>query len=201
MKQRGFTLLEVMVALGILGFIVVATHQILQTTLRTNEISEQTIAELEALQTTFRLMEQDFSQITRRVARNEAGDSVEQYLLVGRNLLNSQYDGVAFIRDGWRNPAYLLPRSELQAIAYRVIDDKLERVYKVYVDSLDNSEPRSHVLIEDVEEFKLTFLDKKDKWQDQWRDKELPLAVEVELKLKDMLPLKRKFLIPGSGGS
>ena len=201
MKQRGFTLLEVMVALGILGFIVVATHQILQTTLRTNEISEQTIAELEALQTTFRLMEQDFSQITRRVARNEAGDRVEQYLLVGRNLLNSQYDGVAFIRDGWRNPAYLLPRSELQAIAYRVIDDKLERVYKVYVDSLDNSEPRSHVLIEDVEEFKLTFLDKKDKWQDQWRDKELPLAVEVELKLKDMPPLKRKFLIPGSGGS
>lgn len=200
MKQRGFTLLEVMVALGILGFIVVATHQILQTTLRTNEISEQTITELEGLQTTFRLMEQDFSQITRRVARNEAGDSVEQYLLVGRNLLNSQYDGVAFVRDGWRNPAYLLPRSELQAVAYRVIDDKLERVYRVYVDSLDNSEPRSYALIESVEEFKLTFLDQKGKWQTQWRDKELPLAVEVELKLKDMPALKRKFLIPGSGG-
>ena len=34
MKQRGFTLLEVMVALGILGFVIMATHQILDTTTR-----------------------------------------------------------------------------------------------------------------------------------------------------------------------
>lgn len=56
-KQLGFTLLEVMVALGILGFIVVASHQILNTAILTNETSEQTIAELNTLQTTFRLMD------------------------------------------------------------------------------------------------------------------------------------------------
>ena len=199
MKQRGFTLLEVMVALGILGFIVVATHQIFQTALRTNELSEQTIAELEGLQTTFRLMEQDFSQIARRIGRNEAGDSVDQYLLAGRNLLDSQFDGVGFVREGWRNPAYLLPRSELQAVGYRVFDDNLERVYKVYVDSLDDSEPRKHVLLNNVEEFKVTFRDNKGKWLEKWQHKELPLAVAIEITLKDMDPIKRLFLVPGSG--
>ena len=57
MKQRGFTLLEVMVALGILGFVIMATHQILDTTTRAKEASDDKIAELNGLQTTFRLMD------------------------------------------------------------------------------------------------------------------------------------------------
>lgn len=62
MKQRGFTLLEVMVALGVLAFVVMATHQILDTTTRAKQASDEKIAELNALQTTFRLMDQDFSK-------------------------------------------------------------------------------------------------------------------------------------------
>jgi len=198
-KQLGFTLLEVMVALGILGFIVVASHQILNTAILTNETSEQTIAELNTLQTTFRLMDQDFSQIVQRMGRNESGERVEQYLIAGRYLMNSQYDGVAFVRDGWRNPANLLPRSELQAVGYRVIDDKLERIYKVYVDSLDDTKSRSHVLMENVEEFIVKYRDDKDKWLDAWTEKSLPRAVSIELKLKDIDPITRIFLVPGSG--
>lgn len=200
-KQLGFTLLEVMVALGILGFIVVASHQILDTAIRTSETSEQTIAELNTWQTTFRLMDQDFSQITQRIGRNESGDRVDQYLIAGRFLMNSQYDGIAFVRDGWRNPANLLPRSELQAVGYRVVDDKLERIYKVYVDSLDDTKSRSHVLMTDVEEFIIKYRDDKDKWLDAWKEKSLPRAVLIELKLKDMEPITRIFLVPGSGAA
>lgn len=198
-KQVGFTLLEVMVALGILGFIVVASHQILDTAIRTSETSEQTIAELNTLQTTFRLMDQDFSQISKRMGRNESGERIEQYLIAGRYLMNSQYDGVAFVRDGWRNPANLLPRSELQAIGYRVVDDKLERIYKVYIDSLDDTKSRSHVLMENVEEFTLTYRNDKDKWLEAWKAKSLPRAVKIELKLKDIEPISRIFLVPGTG--
>jgi len=198
-KQIGFTLLEVMVALGILGFIVVASHQILNTAILTNETSEETIAELNTLQTTFRLMDQDFSQITKRMGRNESGERIEQYLIAGRYLMDSQYDGLAFVRDGWRNPASLLPRSELQAIGYRVIDDKLERIYKVYIDSLDEAQPRTHVLLENVEDFIVKYRNDKDKWLDAWQEKSLPRAVKIELKLKDIEPITRIFLVPGSG--
>ncbi|HAU05577.1 MAG TPA: type II secretion system protein GspJ, partial [Pseudoalteromonas shioyasakiensis] len=137
MKQRGFTLLEVIVAMGILAFVVLSTHQILDSTTKAKEASDETIAELNGFQTLFRLMDQDFSQMTKRQVRNEAGDFQDTYVLAGRYILDSQYDGIGFVRDGWINPINLLPRSELQAVGYRVIDDKLERVYRVYVDQLD----------------------------------------------------------------
>jgi len=176
-KQRGFTLLEVMVALGILAFVIIATHQILETTTRAKDASDEKITELNGLQTTFRLMDQDFSQMTKRAVRNESGDVQEQYLLAGRYVLESQYDGIAFVRDGWINPINLLPRSELQAVGYRVIDDNLERVYRV----------------------KFEFLDDKNEWQEQWEIKALPKAVAVTLQQIEAEPIRRVFLVPGQG--
>ena len=199
MKQRGFTLLEVMVALGILAFVIIATHQILETTTRAKDASDEKITELNGLQTTFRLMDQDFSQMTKRAVRNESGDVQEQYLLAGRYVLESQYDGIAFVRDGWINPINLLPRSELQAVGYRVIDDNLERVYRVYVDQLDNMEPRVQRVLENVEELKFEFLDDKKEWQEQWEIKALPKAVAVTLQQIVAEPIRRVFLVPGQG--
>ncbi|MBB1291211.1 type II secretion system minor pseudopilin GspJ [Pseudoalteromonas sp. SR43-6] len=199
MKQRGFTLLEVMVALGILAFVIIATHQILETTTRAKDASDEKIAELNGLQTTFRLMDQDFSQMTKRAVRNESGDVQQQYLLAGRYVLESQYDGIAFVRDGWINPINLLPRSELQAVGYRVIDDNLERVYRVYVDQLDNMEPRVQRVLENVEELKFEFLDDKNEWQEQWEIKALPKAVAVTLQQIEAEPIRRVFLVPGQG--
>ena len=199
MKQRGFTLLEVMVALGILAFVIIATHQILETTTRAKDASDEKITELNGLQTTFRLMDQDFSQMTKRAVRNESGDVQEQYLLAGRYVLESQYDGIAFVRDGWINPINLLPRSELQAVGYRVIDDNLERVYRVYVDQLDNMEPRVQRVLENVEELKFEFLDDKNEWQEQWEIKALPKAVAVTLQQIEAEPIRRVFLVPGQG--
>jgi len=198
-KQRGFTLLEVMVALGILAFVIIATHQILETTTRAKDASDEKIAELNGLQTTFRLMDQDFSQMTKRAVRNESGDVQQQYLLAGRYVLESQYDGIAFVRDGWINPINLLPRSELQAVGYRVIDDNLERVYRVYVDQLDNMEPRVQRVLENIEELKFEFLDDKNEWQEQWEIKALPKAVAVTLQQIKAEPIRRVFLVPGQG--
>ncbi|KTD92636.1 type II secretion system minor pseudopilin GspJ [Pseudoalteromonas sp. H71] len=199
MKQRGFTLLEVMVALGILAFVVISTHQILDSTTKAKDASDEKIAELNGLQTTFRLMDQDFSQMTKRAVRNESGDVQEYYLLAGRYVLESQYDGIAFVRDGWINPINLLPRSELQAVGYRVMDDNLERVYRVYVDQLDNMEPRVQQVLENVEELKFEFLDSDNKWQEQWEVKALPKAVAVTLQQIEAEPIRRVFLVPGQG--
>ncbi|ALU43910.1 type II secretion system minor pseudopilin GspJ [Pseudoalteromonas rubra] len=198
-RQGGFTLIEVLLALAILAMVVTATHQILDTTLRAKEASEETVAELESLQTMFRLMDQDFNQMTKREVRNEAGDFSPTYIIHGRYNLNSQYDGIAFVRDGWTNPISLLPRSELQAVGYRVVDDNLERIYRIYVDQLDGTEPRSQVILENVEELKFEFLDDKQKWQNSWDIKALPLAVAVTIQQQEAEPIRRIFLTPGDG--
>jgi general secretion pathway protein J len=137
--------------------------------------------------------------MTKRETRNEAGDFTPSYILHGRYNLDSQYDGIAFVRDGWTNPISLLPRSELQAVGYRVVDDKLERLYRVYVDQLDGTEPRSQVLLENIEDLKFEFLDDKQKWQENWEKKALPLAVSVTIKMQEMDPITRFFLTPGDG--
>ncbi|TMO76745.1 type II secretion system protein GspJ [Pseudoalteromonas sp. S3776] len=199
MKQRGFTLIEVLVAMAILAVVIMATHQILDSTTKAKEASDEKIAELNGLQTAFRLMDQDFSQMTQRTVRNEAGDAQAQYLLAGRYLLESQYDGIAFVRDGWVNPINLLPRSELQAVGYRVVDDNLERVYRVYVDQLDNMEPRVQVVLKGIEELKFEFLDANNEWQEQWQIKALPKAVAVTLQQIEAEPIRRVFLVPGQG--
>ena len=144
-------------------------------------------------------MDQDFSQMTKRAVRNEAGDVQEQYLLAGRYTINSQYDGIAFVRDGWVNPINLLPRSELQVVGYRVIDDNLERIYRVYVDQLDNLEPRVQVILNDIEDLKFEFLDDKNEWQEQWQIKALPKAVAVIIQQIEAEPIRRVFLVPGDG--
>ena len=199
MKQLGFTLIEVLVAMAILAVVIMATHQILDSTTKAKEASDEKIAELNGLQTAFRLMDQDFSQMTQRTVRNEAGDAQEQYLLAGRYILESQYDGIAFVRDGWVNPINLLPRSELQAVGYRVLDDNLERVYRVYVDQLDNMEPRVQVVLKGIEELKFEFLDANNEWQEQWQIKALPKAVAVTLQQIEAEPIRRVFLVPGQG--
>ena len=103
------------------------------------------------------------------------------------------------MRDGWINPINLLPRSELQAVGYRVLDDKLERVYRVYVDQLDNMEPRVQVILDGVEALKFEFLDSKNEWQEQWEVKALPKAVAVTLQQIEAKPIRRVFLVPGQG--
>ena len=59
----------------------------------------------------------------------------------------------------------------LKKNGYRVIDDNLERVYRIYVDQLDNMEPRSQVVLADVEELKFEFLDGNAEWQENWQIK------------------------------
>ncbi|MFC0119988.1 type II secretion system minor pseudopilin GspJ [Pseudoalteromonas xiamenensis] len=199
MKAKGFTLIEVMMALAILAVVVMATHQILESTMNAKEASEDTLTELEKLQTVFRFMDQDFSQLSTRIVRNESGDKATSYIIHGRYQFESQYDGIGFIRDGWINPINLLPRSELQAVGYRVMDDKLERLYRIYVDQLDGTEPKVQVLLNDVEELKFEFLDKAQKWQDEWKMQALPLAVAVTLKQKDKPEIRRIFAVPGTG--
>ncbi|WP_105188106.1 type II secretion system minor pseudopilin GspJ [Pseudoalteromonas sp. T1lg48] len=199
-RQRAFTLVEVLVALAVMAFIIGATHQIFEVSTRTKDMSEETLDRLSRLQTVFRVMEQDFSQISKRKVRNEAGDFQEKYLLHERFLFDSELDGIAFIRNGWSNPGYLLPRSELQAVAYRVQEGRLERLYRLYVDQLDGSEPRVQVLLHDVEDFSFEFFDgEAQKWQAQWQQEKLPKAVAVNLILKEDDPIRRLFLLAGQG--
>ena len=194
----GFTLIEVLVALAVLAMVTLASHQILSTAINANQNSKEKVAEIGAMNTVFRMMQQDFTQLALRNTRNESGDSLELFLMADRFLFDSQYHGVAGVRDGWSNPVNLLPRSELQLFSYVVEEDNLVRKYRIYVDSLDGTEPKSQVLLEDIKDFTISFRGDNDKWEENWTNPSLPKAIKVEIALADEMIVSRILLLPES---
>ncbi|WP_394228361.1 type II secretion system minor pseudopilin GspJ [Pseudoalteromonas spongiae] len=192
----GFTLIEVLVALAVLAMVTLASHQILSTAINANQNSKEKVAEIGAMNTVFRMMQQDFTQLALRNTRNESGDSLELFLMADRFLFDSQYHGVAGVRDGWSNPVNLLPRSELQLFSYVVEEDNLVRKYRIYVDSLDGTEPKSQVLLEDIKDFTISFRGNNDKWEENWTNPSLPKAIKVEIALADEIIVSRILLLP-----
>ena len=192
----GFTLIEVLVALAVLAMVTLASHQILSTAINANQNSKEKVAEIGAMNTVFRMMQQDFTQLALRNTRNESGDSLELFLMADRFLFDSQYHGVAGVRDGWSNPVNLLPRSELQLFSYVVEEDNLVRKYRIYVDSLDGTEPKSQVLLEDIKGFTISFRGDNDKWEENWTNPSLPKAIKVEIALADEIIVSRILLLP-----
>ena len=195
-NSKGFTLIEVLVALSVLAMLALASNQILSTATNANQVSKEKVGEIAALNTTFRLMQQDFSQLAQRHTRNESGDSTGRFLAADRFLLSSQYHGVVGVRDGWNNPISLLPRSELQLFSYIVEDDNLVRQYRIYVDALDGEESKSQILLTDITDFVVSFRGSDGEWEESWTKEELPKAIKIEIFISDVQSVTRAILLP-----
>lgn len=82
-RQRGFTLLEIMIALTIFAVISTLAWQILDGAMRTSSATDASAAKLNQLQRAWSLMERDFFQLQARAPRNEPelfrqeGDALE----------------------------------------------------------------------------------------------------------------------------
>jgi len=160
---------------------------------RTGQHSER----LKALQLAYRVLQRDLEQIVNRPIRNEFGDSVEA-------LLGGGLSGVEFSRAGYPNPAGFL-RSEIQRVAYIPDQDRLLRRSWRVLDRAQDSQPDEQVLVENMVEFAMRFLDQNKEWQDSWPPLTapggavgLPLAVEVKLELEDVGVLSWLFRLPES---
>lgn len=195
--QRGFTILEMMVAMFVFALLGLAAHQVVSAVGNSDQLSREQTEQLSQLQRVFQLFNQDFSQVARRKVRGDGYDPLPYYLLAEEYALDSEAYAIAFVRDGWRNPGNLLPRSELQALSYLVKEGTLYRHYLQQVDSLPGSKSKEQALLTDVEKFTLKLMDGNGEWQTDWKQEDLPLAIEVTLQQKDRQAVVWRFLTPG----
>jgi len=195
--MAGFTLLELLVAVAIFAVIGAMAYGGLQTVMDQQQQTSQHSERLKALQLAYRILQRDLEQILDRGIRNEFGDSVEA--LVG----GSGFNGVEFSRAGYPNPAEFL-RSEIQRVAYIPDQDRLLRRSWRVLDRAQDSQPDEQVLVENMVEFAMRFLDEDREWQENWPPLQaqgagnagLPLAVEVKLELEDIGALSWLFRVP-----
>ena len=77
-----------------------------------------------------------------------------------------------------------------------VEEDHLVRKYRIYVDSLDGTEPKSQILLENIKDFTIRFRGNNETWEENWTVPALPKAIKVEVALADDITVSRIFLLP-----
>lgn len=198
MRQRGFTLLELVVAIAIFGLMAAMAYGGLGSVLNTRDHADTQAERLAELQKAFTIMGRDITQAVDRPVRDSYGSDVLP-------LLGGGYGSgiLELSRSGRRNPM-ALPRSSLQRIAYLFEDGKLQRQSWQVLDRSSDTEAQSSQLLAGIKSVELRFMDKNREWQPQWpgvaatpSDPPLPLAVEVTLELKDWGRLSRIFEVAG----
>lgn len=151
MRCRGFTLIEILVALVVFSVIGLISSQLMSRTIQSNELLRDRGAYLSEVQRAMQMMQRDVLQITQRPIRDQYGDPM-QSLVIGND------GAIEFSRTGWRNPLNL-PRSEVQRVGYLLQDNKLLRAYWPVMDRAQDTEPAYQTLLENVERIEFYALD------------------------------------------
>ncbi|GAC27598.1 type II secretion system minor pseudopilin GspJ [Brumicola pallidula] len=197
-KQSGFTLIEILVAMAIFALIAVGSVAMLTAVSAKNDLSDQRMQSLQAMQRAMLIIERDFLQMVPRKTRLE-GEVSDTLVFAGRFAFESESDGLGFVRSGWHNPQLTLRRSTLQSVAYRTQNKELQRLYSTYVDNAIGFEPKVRVLLEGVESVSFEFLEKFDKKSFEWEEAksvdELPIAVAIIIKSEVYGEIRREFKV------
>jgi len=195
-KIQGFTLLEVLIAIAIFSVISMASFSIFQTVLNSDTATQERTDRINELQRGFLIIERDMLQIARRSVRLNGEAPLEGFLHTNNESFSSSEQAIAFVRHGWTNPGLLLPRSDMQSVAYQLNENVLERLHFNFVDAVLGEEPKIRPLISKVEKLDFEFYDGK-KWQKTLQENTLPIAIAIELDTSDYGIIRRQFIVAG----
>lgn len=184
---RGFTLIEVLVALAVFGILTILAYSTLGQTLSNSEMLNERMERLKAIQRAVRVIDADLMQAAPRPIRDPLTDGTRPAFLSDAGLDFA----IELTHLGWNNPAGL-PRSNQQRSAYRVEDGELVRYHWNVLDRTLANEPLRAVLLDDVESLTFLFQKPDGEWTPVWPPRSLqdtpnpesrPRAVEVLLTL------------------
>ncbi|WP_159821363.1 type II secretion system minor pseudopilin GspJ [Colwellia sp. 20A7] len=197
-RNKGFTLLEVLIAIAIFSIISLSSFTIFNSVLSGDEMAKKHSERQNELQRAFLIIERDLTQISRRSMRLNGEAPQTRLIQSSSDGFENEEQVIAFVRSGWTNPRLLLPRSDMQPIAYRITEETLERLHFNFVDSVVGEEPKVRPLIHDVTKVDFEYFDGKD-WLELWEKDTLPLAIAIEIDTKDYGLIRRQYLVPGDG--
>ena len=192
---RGFTLIEVLVALAIFGIMSALAYQAIGQTLSNTALLHERVDRIHAIQRTMSLLGRDLMQASPRPVRDPIGDG---FLPSLRTSLSTDF-ALEITRGGWPNPAGL-PRGTLQRAAYRLEEGELLRYHWNVLDPTIANEPIVTELLTDVDSLLFRYRAHNGDWSEQWPPQGAsgsaalrirPQTVEVVLTLPDEGEIRR----------
>jgi len=196
MRQRGFTLVEVLVALTIFALMSMLAYRGLNSVLETRAHLSDDNRRWRDIVLTLAQLEQDMSQAVNRPVRDSSG--LTQPALLGNPQVRADEAQLSVSRMGsaWQSGV----AADVQRHAYRLNNGTLEQLVWPVLDQAPLSAPQVHRLLERVARFELRYLDAGGNWQPRWPlpgvATVLPAALEVVLELDGGTTVTRVFVLP-----
>jgi general secretion pathway protein J len=191
-SARGFTLIEVLVALAILAIVAVLAYRGTASLTRGEAELASESARWQALDRVFVRLEADMRQAIPRASRH--ADALE----ASWSAAPADGDGNTALVFSRAGPEFALePGVAGQRIAYRLRDGSLELVYWPQLDNVQAA-PAVYPLLADIRGFHVTQLSADNRWSERWplrAGDEIPRAVRVELTLADGTRIERWFAL------
>jgi general secretion pathway protein J len=200
MKQQGFTLLEVVVAIALFSLLGLATYQLLDRVMRSDQRIALHEQQLRDLQRAVGLFERDLVQARRQALADDPSHS---------QALISQPDGLRLVRGGWNNPLDHA-RSTLLQVSHRWQDGVWLRDTRPLSQAIAEPSARQRPsgpssqqqqLLSGVQLKYLRYIDSLGQAHEHWpvgsESLSLPAALEIELDAPGYPQVRRVILLPG----
>lgn len=191
-KMTGFTLMEVLVAFFIFVIIMGIVVSGISLSVKSESLITEKTAALGKLQSAIAIMDRDFLQIVERPVLDSNGILLPP-VLVGAIAGTS----IEFTRIGFANPFSMSKRSTLLRVAYEFEGSSLVRRTWPVLDRAPNTESSSRVLLDNLTNMNILFLNKEKEFfepaGDDLLSQQVPLGIMVELAFKDDVKLTRLY--------
>lgn len=194
--NKGFTLIEVLVALSIVGIIGVMSFAGLITTVKNNDITISRIDLMSKIVMTDEILKRDLLHALDRIPRDERGESYG-HSFYG---LNPRFEGDLLAFSVHTGNNLTSKNGTIRFVRYTYEDESLKRIESNFVDKTEDTKEREQVLLKGVKNISIRF-NQGNQWVEDWPLTEwtsnngLPQVAEISYEVEGLGNVVRRYML------